>query len=243
MSGEAQAPAADDLAGRTEESLRAGYPTLAERAVLERAVDELTERTIIMLRLGYSPSTALRTAMAVLARQCIVVRSEPLPLPLPRWVSPARSDDDAERLRELSRRLRTQNNCCTQDPVYLVHEQRRVYGLDPAYCDSVVWVDSDGDEATGEEYAQFEAHYDEHLKEPDGWYRTGYQDTWVVVQTFLTEQGAKDYIASNRHRHRGELQIYVESLHRNPEMQLVVRHLLSLTREGEEQSDGQSSTL
>lgn len=227
-----------EMTDRTEDSLRAGYPTEADRQVLERALDELTERTIIMLRLGYSPSTCLRTALAVLARQCIVVRSEPLPLPLPRWVSSG-APDDGEQLRELSRRLRTQDNCATQDPVYQVRMQQRIYGLDTGYTDQVTWLDADFEEASSEELARLEQHYDEHLEEPDGWTRTGYQDIEVVVQTFLTVQGAKDYIANNAHRHRGALRVYVDSLHRNPELRLVVRHLLSLTREGEEKkTDG-----
>lgn len=41
------------------------------------------------------------------------------------------------------------------------------------------------------------------------------------VQTFLTEKAAQDFIERNGHRYKNKLFMYVESAHRNFEMQAI----------------------
>lgn len=114
-------------------------------------------------------------------------------------------------LRDLTQRMRTQDNRCTADPFFLVQECVRHYGYDPEGSDRTVFVDCDGEECAEDDVSATE---------------TGYVDRWEYVTGCFTEQGAKDYIAANRHRHKGELRIYADSLYRNREMIELRAHLL-----------------
>lgn len=42
----------------------------------------------------------------------------------------------------------------------------------------------------------------------------------------LTKKAAEDYIKNNSHRHKGKLQVFVESMHRCPEMIALVNTIL-----------------
>lgn len=137
---------------------------------------------------------------------------------------------DRDHMLTLGQRIATQNNRATADPIFVVQERRRLYGLDPDYCDNVVWIDqcNDSAEATPGEHAKLEADYEDSGIEPLRWARTGYIDQWHFVTACLTEQGAKEYLKDNGHNLRGETRIYAESCYRNAEMISVRRFLRDL---------------
>lgn len=121
-----------------------------------------------------------------------------------------------DELRAFALELDTQDNAGTAHPYFLVQVKKRVYGIDLEYTDTAVWVDADGE--ADEKTAQLLEEEFDAGKDSDGWTRTGYVDTWVTVQAFLTRKGAEVYIEANGHRHRGEKRVYVESAYRNAEM-------------------------
>lgn len=110
-------------------------------------------------------------------------------------------------LPELRHALKTQDNRATKDPVFLVQAKRRIYGMDPAYCENCVWLDEEGNEI-------------EDGEEPNDTY-TGYIDIWEHDQTFLTRQAADAYIDHNSRRHSGDLRVYVDSAYQNPELKAI----------------------
>ena len=131
----------------------------------------------------------------------------------------------------IAQRLCTQDNRLTEAPIFIVEEQHRVYGFDPAYGRPIVWIDTANDsvEADPEEHARLEAEWDESGDEPDGWTRTAYQDDWRFVTACFTEAGCAEYIRINGHNHRGTLRIYAAGSYRNEEFRVVRRLLLALS--------------
>jgi hypothetical protein len=100
---------------------------------------------------------------------------------------------DLETIRE---QLRTQDNRCTEHPVFVVEREDRVYGVDSDYTEL------------------FETRY-----EGDESFPLGYTPAWVFETACFTEAAAKRYIDENSHN--GTFRVYVHSAHRNPEWQAV----------------------
>jgi hypothetical protein len=108
------------------------------------------------------------------------------------------------------------DNQITRDPIYLVRESRRIYGMDLDFSDKSVWLDEEGNEVDPNTPGSLE---------------TGSIDIKETVQAFLSERAAQSYITRNWHRHRGDLSIYVDSLYRNDEMKKLCEALEVLTRD------------
>lgn len=119
-------------------------------------------------------------------------------------------------LETLGERLRTQDNRCTADPIFVVFQKRREYGIDAEYTDDIVWCHEDG-ECDAIESARLEAEYKIDRNEPEGFQRLGYFDRDEFVTACFTEQGAKDYMQINGHNLKRP-HIYAASLFRNREM-------------------------
>ena len=120
----------------------------------------------------------------------------------------------------IAERLRTQDNACTEHPMFCVQEKNIQYGMDPQFCDHEVWIDtSDGVE-------EVEAPADG--EETDTITRSGKFEYWETVMVAFTLVGCQEYLKLNGHNHRGETRIYVESLRRCPEMIAIREYLLSL---------------
>lgn len=126
--------------------------------------------------------------------------------------------DLAARLVEMGRNVNTQDNRITANPLFVVEQKVRDYGLDPAHhSHGSIWLDSSGEEVDESELPSEDArdHYTEVF----------YQERWEHVQPFFTEKGAQDYLAINGHN-LGETRIYVEGGHRNEEW-ATIREFLS----------------
>lgn len=128
--------------------------------------------------------------------------------------------EDPSFLATLGERLRTQDNRITAEPIFIVQQRKRIYGLDTQWSDSedsVAWLfENEEWPADDADRIEAEAYFEEHGEEPDGWTRTGFVDEWVFVTACFTEQGCKDYLAVNGHNLK-EPRIYVESGWRNAE--------------------------
>jgi len=105
--------------------------------------------------------------------------------------------DEAKHVEQISELVRTQDNRATSDPIFIVQQKRRIWGMDGHYSDDYEWIDGD---------------------------RVYYVDMWEFVTACFTEQGCKDYIAANGHN-LNEPRIYAASAYRNREM-IAIRKLL-----------------
>jgi len=158
-----------------------------------------------------------------------------------------------EEYQMLVNNLRTQDNQCTQNPLYVVQERIVDVGYDPDYSgDSILWVDTtSGDYTlfkTVEEAAQ--VLVDEGDKtaeeareivecgdiEENGFKATGYKIRWEFVSAHLTMAAARRYIAENSHHCRDrctleldgtkrEMRVYVDSANRCHELVAIIEAL------------------
>jgi len=133
-----------------------------------------------------------------------------------------------DKIKEIGRKLSTQDNLATAHPMYTVQQRRDVYGMDPEWSDEIVWIwDHDV-------VAESEEDLDKFLKEKsltledaeDSGFlvRTGKFSYWEFVQAFFTLDAAEAFVLAQAHNLR-EPRVYVESGHRNPEWKLLRRFL------------------
>lgn len=120
--------------------------------------------------------------------------------------------DVFERVGEL---VRTQDNRMTSHPVFVVEQQRQVWGVDTDYDnDGFEWLDDEG------LVIPSLARRLEKLSQKGGdtgkYRRLGYRNYWEFVTACFTEQGCNDYLAANGHN-LNETRIYVYSGFRNRE--------------------------
>ena len=118
-------------------------------------------------------------------------------------------------LQRLGVDIATQDNAATSHPVFVVEQRRRIYGLDPDYCDAPIWLHQDGFEADAEEKARLDAE-DENGAEDECWRKTGYVDIWEFVTACFTRKGAERFLERQRHNLKHP-RIYIHSAHRNDE--------------------------
>jgi len=124
-------------------------------------------------------------------------------------------------LTAISERLRTQDNRCTEDPMFCVQEKKRDVGFDIRWTDKFCWRNSETEEVIYDDDPEF--------VEPEGagWEKFGYLDRWETVMVAFTEGGCLGYINENRHNHRGKLRVYAESFRRCQEMLAIRAFLLA----------------
>ncbi|MCW2242304.1 hypothetical protein [Azospirillum canadense] len=121
--------------------------------------------------------------------------------------------------------IASQNNRCTHEPLFVVFQKRRIYGLDEDHTDNIVWLDTDGDYATADERQhRILERMHERGRDTGRWERVGYVDTDEFVTACFTEVGAQAYIDANGHNLHQPF-IFVTSLYRNDEM-IALRHLM-----------------
>ncbi len=133
-----------------------------------------------------------------------------------------------QRLLGIGGKMRTQDNACTRDPLFVVFDKKRVTGFDPQYTDDhLCWVDTDSGTLYVEGDRRFkvlERYYRRFGQEPYMYTRTAYKDFDEFKTACFTDQAAQAYIAANRHNLHAP-HIFVETLNRNPEM-IAVRTFL-----------------
>lgn len=119
--------------------------------------------------------------------------------------------------------IRTQDNRCTSDPMFLVQQLRRVYGVNTDFTDRTVWMDGDQEEASDEEAAILDA-LSKSGAEVEGWEKVGFVEHWEFVTACFTGKACEDYLASNGHN-LVKPRIYVASGYRNQEWIAIRNHL------------------
>jgi hypothetical protein len=126
-----------------------------------------------------------------------------------------------EEFQEIRNGLLSQDNRATCDPMFLVQQQVKDYGIEQGYGeDGYIWYDlNDGEEASEEDAAlcddgalmtnnfRFEKRY--------------YRYRWQYVTCFFTKKAADHFIKSNRYHWDGEVRTYVDSAWRNYEWQKI----------------------
>ena len=101
-----------------------------------------------------------------------------------------------KKLKEISDRMKDQDNRMTADPIFLVQQRKHIFGMDLDYVDDVAWIfDSEyeyyyGD--TNPEFLEALVYYGENYEMPENWTRTGYIDIWEFVQPFFSLKAAED---------------------------------------------------
>ena len=133
---------------------------------------------------------------------------------------------------QIGERLRTQDNRITADPIFLVQEQVRIYGINTNYDPKIAWLHGDESvEVDAGTAKDLESAYEQDGNdEPEGYRRVGYAERWEFVMCFFTEAAADLYIAQMRHRHTGDLRTYVDCAFRNHEWQAVRGWLMGLPK-------------
>lgn len=147
-----------------------------------------------------------------------------------------------KQLAALAAEIRTQDNACTADPIFMVQERVITYGMDPEYADDhqIVWLDVNA------EYEECEPKLSRRLEKlycyswdatvgkklKERYQRTAKAEHWQHVQPFLTKAAAEDWIKRNSHNYTKGLRVYVESAYRNAEWKLMRQAILELAPEG-----------
>lgn len=128
-------------------------------------------------------------------------------------------------MQHIGEQIRTQDNRCTSDPLFIVQQKQRIWGMDLNYTDDYAWLDTSNEhtEATDVEAAGLDAIEDK-CGDLGDWEKVGYVDTWEFITACFTEKACQDYIAANGHN-LNEPRIYAASAYRNLEM-IAVREML-----------------
>ena len=133
--------------------------------------------------------------------------------------------DELDALRE---EIRTQDNACTAEPMFVVYQIKRIYGLDPDYTEDTTWTHSEGEETDPEIIAALEALDDAGsptIHDGTAYERVGYMDIDQFVTVCLTRKGAEAFIARMKHR-LNKPHIDVDTFFRNGEMIALRNHLM-----------------
>lgn len=132
---------------------------------------------------------------------------------------------DVKALRSIGALISTQRNRCTHEPLFVVFQKHRIYGLESDRTDNFVWLDTASDyvQADERQHRILERMYDRG-RDTGSWERVGYVDVDRFVTACFTEAAAQAYIDGNRHNLH-EPFTYADSLYRNREM-IAIRHAL-----------------
>jgi hypothetical protein len=134
-------------------------------------------------------------------------------------------------LESIGELINSQDNRCTDQPMFAVMEKRGILTLDTHDHDRIEWVETEsGDycEADETKARRLEALHQGHRDTP-GWERYAIKDVDVFVTACFTEQGCKDFLARDGHNHRRPF-IYAFGSYRNGEYQAVRNWLKSLPK-------------
>jgi hypothetical protein len=131
----------------------------------------------------------------------------------------------------IGEQLRTQDNRCTDNPMFIVQQQRS-YGCEPGEGDIDVWLDCDWREVDKKTSAKLDRlnekySFDRNDKEKKflaSHTQRGVKNYWEFCMAAFTEAGCKRYLELNGHN-LTKPRIYAESWNRCPEM-LAVRKFL-----------------
>lgn len=131
----------------------------------------------------------------------------------------------------IGQRLLSQDNRCTDHPMFCVQRLKAESGFDLSYSDDFCWWNAEQCEI---QYDTPPEGWDEDgRKEQNGWEKFGYKTYWETVMTAFTEEGCNEYLRLNGHNdrraaHKGHVRIYAESFNRCPEMVALRKFLMEV---------------
>ena len=114
------------------------------------------------------------------------------------------------------------------EPMFVVYQTKRIYGLDPDYTEETTWTHSEGEETDPEIIAALESLDDSGyptIHDGTAYDRVGYIDIDQFVTVCLTRKGAEAFIARMKHR-LNKPHIDVDTFYRNAEMIELRHHLM-----------------
>ncbi|HEY0161392.1 MAG TPA: hypothetical protein VGB69_01830 [Edaphobacter sp.] len=124
--------------------------------------------------------------------------------------------------------LATQDNACTAHPIFIVYNRKRLYGMDPDFGEdnNYAWINADGDFEESDERQKliFDRYFNRYNRWPLGWEKRHFVEIDEFVTCTFTRAAAEEFVRRRSHNYR-HLHVYVDSLHRNPEM-IQVRQAL-----------------
>jgi hypothetical protein len=132
-----------------------------------------------------------------------------------------------ERMRAIGGLIRTQDNRCTDQPVFIVQQKQLTYGVDDAYTDLYHWCHRDGEGVADEVLSNRLNNRHRAGKSTGKWEKIGYVEHWEFVTACFTEQGCAAYLNLNRHNLH-ETRIYADGSFRNEEYKAVRNFLIAL---------------
>ena len=127
-----------------------------------------------------------------------------------------------EQLADLANELKTQDNLYTADPIFIILETKKIFGMDPEYTDDFEWFDEDDPDFY---FESADGRSDDEMIEA-GFIKTYYIEHDDFVCAHFTRKAADHYRENNSHRHRNPLKIYVDSMYRCREMIEIREHLM-----------------
>jgi hypothetical protein len=159
--------------------------------------------------------------------------------------------------RKIGQELLTQDNAITADPIFIVEQRDRIYGMDTSLgCDTCL-LDDDYNEMDEKDLAEYREQYADELKrfaEDNGIEvddedfmvhfltqtddsscarfnvtYTSYVDRWTFVTACFTNKEAERYIEENRHNLK-EPRVFVASGYRNKEWIALRAALIELAK-------------
>ena len=138
-----------------------------------------------------------------------------------------------EWLRRISELMRTQDEQCTADAMFVVEQRRLLIGLDTDYSqgpEDIVWcVDDSNIFQADEEFADLERAYDENGAVRENYSRHSFIEQWFLVTAFFTEKDAGDFVERHSHKYDGSLRVTVECEMRNRQWAMLREWILSLS--------------
>jgi hypothetical protein len=115
----------------------------------------------------------------------------------------------------LSSELQTQDNLGTADPLFIVEERERIYGVGGDY--------QEGQELVGDEESDGEGEM------------VGYVDRWRFVTAAFTRKACQEYIEANRHN-LTDPRVYVATAYRNREWIALRAYLMQRAAVGNKEA-------
>jgi hypothetical protein len=127
---------------------------------------------------------------------------------------------------DIAQDVRTQDNLATENPIFIVQERYRFYGIDEGYTDEWVWIETDEHtEVTDPDVVERLNDLAENYEDTPGYVKVGVFDDWRFVTACFTRKGCEDFLAIQNHNLRQPTRIWVAGGYRNHEWSTMRKHL------------------
>ena len=128
------------------------------------------------------------------------------------------------KLETIKNNILTQDNRCTDQPMFIVQKEVLEMGIDSGFADEFYYFDYDDCDCHGvfegdEDYERY-SEMDEDGSLPSTIQPHGFRRRWEFVQAFFTEAAATEYMEANSY-HFNKARVYGWTSYRNEEFRAV----------------------